>query len=93
MPTRGKENDGKIQAKGDAMKRFGTYLKKLRVDAGLSLHRVQELTGYNSSNLWHIEQGRNEMKLYNLYKLSKVYNIHWVKMAKELLKLEYDVHG
>lgn len=37
---------------------FGDYLKKLRLEAGLSLHKLSLLANYDVSNLSKIERGR-----------------------------------
>ena len=64
------------------MQNFGEYLKQLRNDCGLSLHKVYEKTGITDSRLSKAENGAwCNLKLSEIRKLADLYKVPVIPMC------------
>ena len=60
----------------DKRKAFGEYIKRLRLDARLSLRQVEAQVGISNSYLYQIERGeRNPPKLEVMERLAALYGV------------------
>jgi transcriptional regulator with XRE-family HTH domain len=50
-------------------KKFGTHLKKIREDKGLSLNELGLQGDFDRQALWKLEKGQKHLTVYSLYKI------------------------
>ena len=50
-------------------KKFGTHLKKIREEKGLSLNELGLRGDFDRQALWKLEKGQKHLTVYSLYKI------------------------
>jgi len=69
---------------------FGTYLRLLRIDRGMSLRQVEKITKISNSYLSQIEKGKRDIPTYKiLSRLAKAYGVE----ISSLIKVAEDEGG
>lgn len=74
----------------DIRKNFGTRLKVLRIQRGLTQEKISEIIGIQPENYSRIENGLSFPKPENLAKLAKVLNIEVAEMFQFNTLERYD---
>lgn len=76
------------------MRRLGTYLERLREEAGFSLRNVTEKCGISASYLHKIERGDSfaTLNIHTLIKLSQFYNISVATLLTEAGLIDHREH-
>ncbi len=67
---------------------IGDFLKKKRLEKGLTLKEVSILSHVSFSTLSLIENNKEKPKFITLRKLSETYNVKFERLVKELNKEE-----
>lgn len=68
-------------------KTFGKYLRKCRIQAGMTQEALAERCGLSIRQIYNIENGKSEPKLTSLSKLCKSCNIEFDNFIKEYTSL------
>ena len=63
--------------------RIGCKLRKLRIENGMSIRQLSELTGVNHSNISAIENGKYNARLDTCEKFEKVFNVKFDLISNE----------
>ena len=63
---------------------FGSYLKKLRAQAGLSQDKLAEKMGVSKNTIQNWESGKTNIKIKNITKLSRILNVPESEITAEL---------
>ena len=62
---------------------FGTYLRLLRIDRGMSLRRVEKITKISNSYLSQIEKGKRDVPTFKiLSRLADAYGVEITSLVK-----------
>ena len=69
---------------------FGTYLRLLRIDRGMSLRQVEKITKISNSYLSQIEKGKRDIPTFKI--LSRLADAYGVEM-NSLIKVAEDEGG
>ena len=65
--------------------KFGEYIRKLRVDNGLTLTQLAAKLGIDSANLSKIETGKRDFDEKRISILAEVFNLNSKELKEELL--------
>lgn len=65
--------------------KFGKYIRKLRIEKGLTLTQLAAQLGMDSANLSKIETGKRDFDEKRIPKLAEIFNLDSKELQEELL--------
>lgn len=73
------------------MSKFGEYLRRIRKLKGLTLTKLEELSGVSNSYLSQVENGQFKPSVEILKKLAKVLDVPYIELLQKAGVLEEDI--
>ena len=75
-------------------KKFGEYIRSIRLERGLSQQKVSEKLGYKTLGVLHgVERGLSPLPIDKIHPLAKLYNMDVEEMLEQLKECEPELYN